>query len=184
MKRLKKKVRRSTKNRRLGSWMAMGALAVYTTTGKDGGSRLYAQQSVGNPATQAATLDLTLPERRFDIPAGPLDTALATFQANTGVKVLLHLPDGTIQGFRTQGVSGLMTPDAALQRLVENTGLSSTFLDAKNAVVEVAHASESVTVSAQALQLDLSNYTEPILDIPQTITVVPQSVMEEQQVTT
>ena len=163
--------------------MAVGALAVYSAAAADDG-RLYAQQSPGSSQSQPAPLDIPLPTRRFNIAAGPLDDALAAFQKTTGVQVVLHLPEGTTHGFRTDGVSGEMTVDAALKHLVAGTGLDSKFLDAKTAMVEVAHVSESVTVSAQALQLGLSDYTQPILDTPQTITVVPQLILQEQNATT
>ncbi len=162
--------------------MAMGALAVSAASSDFG--HLYAQQSKGAAPAKSAPANIPLPLRRFDIAAGPLDEALASYQKTTGVNVLVHLPDGTIHGFRSNGVSGDMAPEVALQRLVADTGLSSKFLDAKTAMIEVAHRDESVTVTAQALQLGLSNYTQPILDTPQTITVVPQLVMQEQQATT
>ena len=129
MRRLKGRVKSEKRKRRVGGWMAMGALAVSAASSDFG--HLYAQQSKGAAPAKSAPANIPLPLRRFDIAAGPLDEALASYQKTTGVNVLVHLPDGTIHGFRSNGVSGDMAPEVALQRLVADTGLSSKFLDAK-----------------------------------------------------
>ncbi|MCA3254074.1 MAG: TonB-dependent receptor, partial [Alphaproteobacteria bacterium] len=65
--------------------------------------------------------------RRFDIPAGSLDRALAAFALQAGVSIGgADLPART-----SRGVRGTMTPQAALERLLRGTGLSAGFVDAK-----------------------------------------------------
>ncbi len=61
--------------------------------------------------------------RPFEIPAGPLDQGLSLY-AVQGDQQLLYAPD-VADGRRTAGVNGRLSPRAALERLLRDTGLSA-----------------------------------------------------------
>ncbi|MEM7189484.1 MAG: TonB-dependent receptor [Pseudomonadota bacterium] len=63
-------------------------------------------------------------QETIDVPAQPLAAALAELGAETGFQVLA--PAGLVRGKTSAAVSGQLTPDAALQRLLTGTGLSFT----------------------------------------------------------
>ncbi|MHB1022359.1 MAG: TonB-dependent siderophore receptor [Acidobacteriaceae bacterium] len=164
-------------------WMAMGTLMAYTAAGGRTSAIAYAQQAdgAGKGNSSAAA---NLPVRRFNIAAGPLDVALRSFHDETGLQVQLQIPQETVAGFRTQGVTGLYTVEQAMKLLLVGTGLSYAYADANTLAIGLWHH-DSVEVTANAnSNLSLSRYTEPVLDTPQSISVVPQWVMQQQNATT
>lgn len=64
----------------------------------------------------------------FAIPAGPLPTALAAFGERSGLAVLY--PADLARGRQAQAVSGAYTPEAALTRLLQGSGLTYRFTGA------------------------------------------------------
>jgi catecholate siderophore receptor len=163
-------------------WIAMGALAAYAAVG---GSRTAmaattAKADPGGNGMPAATLPL----KRFDIPAGPLDQAIAAYEKATGLTVKNVLPAGTLTGFNSPGVVGLYREDEALRMLLSGTGLNYRVEDAATMVVGV-QARDTVSVTATIDEPStLSKLTEPLLDTPQSVTVVPQFVIQDQGTST
>ncbi|MAO57503.1 MAG: TonB-dependent siderophore receptor [Rhodospirillaceae bacterium] len=94
-------------------------------------------QAAGVEAAQA-TRDRAM---TFDIAAGPLPAALAAFGERTGLQVLY--PSAVARDARSPGVQGTMTPDAALARLLEGTGLSHRFSAADTVTVTAPGQEES-----------------------------------------
>ncbi len=77
-------------------------------------------------APVAAQVPTNLAEpRRFDIPAGPLGAAITAFGDVAGIRVLV--PTALVDGRRSPGVSGDLTPEAALSRLLAGSGLTWRF---------------------------------------------------------
>lgn len=103
-------------------WVAMGALAAYAAvgSGKSAALTTVKEGSAGEGGPAA-----TLPLKRFEIGAGPLDTAVAEYERTASVSVRVDLPAGTLAGFQTKGVKGLYRPEEALRLLLEGTGLST-----------------------------------------------------------
>ena len=56
----------------------------------------------------------------FNIPGGDLVSALDAYTSQTGVALVVS--DDAIRGVRTRGVSGVLSPDEALSRLLNGTG--------------------------------------------------------------
>jgi len=163
------------------SWLAMGTLAA---TVMGAGRQAYAAIPASESAAGAsAAPSASLPVRRVNLPAGGLDAAIAAYEQQTGLRVRVDLPQGTLEGFQTKGVSGLFAEDEALELLLVGTGLSFHIEKDGTAVVEL-RTSDSVDVSTSANSVGLSQFTEPLSDVPQTVNVVPQFVMQEQAVTT
>lgn len=64
----------------------------------------------------------------FDIPAGPLPAALAIFGERSGLTLLY--PAELARGRLGKGVSGTLTPETALSRLLQGSGLTYRFTGA------------------------------------------------------
>jgi catecholate siderophore receptor len=152
----------------------------------------YAAFGAARPAVAAAKAVATvegaaapaLPLKRFNIPPGPLEGALDAFQKTTGANVKVVLPAGTLAGFNTQGVIGLYVEEDALRILLGATGLNFR-LDEQNTIVVGVQARDSVSVSATvADSVEMEKFTEPLIDTPQSVTVVPQFVMQDQGLST
>ncbi|MCF7750266.1 TonB-dependent outer membrane receptor [Bacillus subtilis subsp. subtilis] len=79
------------------------------------------------PSVAAADAGDTTATRHFDIPAQPLPQALQLYGETTGVAVLIdaHL----LGGLRSTPVKGTQAPLAALQTLLQGTGLVPRFVD-------------------------------------------------------
>ncbi len=120
---------------------------------------------------------------RVDVAAGQLDVVFESFANATGVTFDLRIPADTVAMMHSPGVSGVLSLDDALTRLLDGTSLA--FRRTGNIVIiEVRRLSESVQVTGRAPGLSTPKLTEPLRDVPQTITVIPQAVMQEQGATT
>ncbi len=120
---------------------------------------------------------------RFDIPPGALDTVLSAFQKATGLQVVV--PNEEMRNVSSPGVSGVYTPDQALKQLLTGTGISYHFTNTETVALEI-QAQEGV-VDIRELgseQISSPKFTEPLRDVPQSVTVVSRQVIEEQGVTT
>lgn len=135
----------------------------------------------------------------FDIPAGPLNAALAAFGKQADVQVN-HEP-ALSEGKRSGGVVGQYTPPAALQRLLQGSGISSHFTD--GGTVTLAQAPQTseeilapITVEGAAAvdiwREPLSGYQAPrartatrtdteVLNTPASVQVVPENLIKDQQ---
>ncbi len=166
-------------------WVAVGTLVAYTAIGSQKVTLAQTQQRpAGNKNTPPQT-PAALPTRRFDVPAGPIEDILPAFENAAGVHVLVT--SAGIGKVPSPGVVGEYTTDQALTRLLEGTGVSYRFTSPDLVRLDLTALQQSVTVDASALQLDQvasAKYTEPLLDTPQSVSVVPQQVMAEQNTTT
>src|SRR5271167_2600253 len=86
-------------------WAAMGTLVGYSAVGQAQDIRRAASPS-----------DTVYPVRRFDIAAGSMDSVIAAFELVTDLRIELAT-DG-IRSVSSPGVSGLYTPEQALQKLL------------------------------------------------------------------
>ena len=159
-------------------WIAIGTLAACATTGSKFTGIAYAQ-----PAQSAASrvASPTLNTRHFDIPAGPLNEVLDVFRDASGLQVLLPLE--SIGQVQSPGVSGVYTSEQALRNLLMGTNVSYRFAEPSTVTLEMSQVRETVVVTDRA-PLTSVKYTEPLRDLPQTISVIPQSVIKEQGATT
>lgn len=88
--------------------------------------------AVAAPAQQATDA----PRRAFDIPAQPLDTALAAWFRVTGVQLLYD--SAVTAGRRSAAVHGAFTPREALERLVAPAGVAVRYTGREAAVLTLA----------------------------------------------
>lgn len=135
----------------------------------------------------------------FDIPAQRLADALAQFARQSGVQ-LVYAPD-LVQGRRAQAVQGSRSADAALAELLRGSGLrmrrdGATLVlervpaDGAAALPEVRVAAEAEVETATGPVRGLvarrsasaTKTDTPIMETPQTITVVTAEQMQVQRV--
>jgi catecholate siderophore receptor len=178
--RKKKQGRRSTARAFGRAWIAMGTLAAYAALGA---TRPALAAAKNNPAADGGAA-AALPLKRFDIPAGPLDQAIAAYEKATGLKVKFVLPEGTLAGFQSHGVVGLYREEEALRLLLDGTGLNFRAEDATTLVVGV-QARDTVSVTASVPNVTtLDKLPEPLIDTPQSVSVVPQFAVQDEGVST
>ncbi len=162
-------------------WIAAGTLAAYAVMG--GAKSAIAAVKEKVPAGTGGA-EATLPLKRFDIAAGPLDVAIKAYEKATGLTVKVVLPSGTLAGFNSPGVSGLYREDEALRLLLEGTGLSYRVEDATTMVIGV-QAKDTISVTYSVTdEVSMTKFTEPLLDTAQSIAVVPEFVVKDEGVTT
>ncbi len=163
-------------------WIAAGTLAAYAVMGGTRSALATVKEKVDPVGTTGS--EATLPLKRFDIAAGPLDKAIEAYEKATGLTVKIVLPAGTLAGFNTQGVAGLYREDEALRLLLDGTGLNYRVEDAATMVVGV-QAKDTVSVTSSVTDsVAMTKFTEPLLNTAQSITVVPEFAMKDEAVTT
>ena len=105
--------------------------------------------------------EASLPLKRFNIAAGPLDEAIKAYEQATGLTVKIVLPSGTLAGFKSLGVVGLYPEEEAMRLLLDGTGLNYRIEDATTLVVGV-QAKDSVSVTtSEANSVSLAKFTAP-----------------------
>ena len=144
--------------------------------------------------TRAASLSFTLPSsqqqnrepaanrRTFDIPPGPLGTVLDLFKQETGIEVIFGA--ATMRDIASPGVIGSFSADQALRKILDGTGVSHRFTSPGSIELEIANLKASIEVIDRPGALSSPKYTVPLRDLPQTVTVVPSKLIEEQAATT
>jgi catecholate siderophore receptor len=166
-------------------WAAMGTLVAYSALGSKTFNVAQAQ-GVTRPDNIDGSIYRTQgsqPVRRFDIPAGPLDSVLTAFGRVTGYRVTVS-KEG-IWSLSSPGVAGVYTPEQALRRLLTNTGVTYRFTAAESVILDLESVSQSINVTTTIEALPSSpKYAGPVLDTPQTISEVPQQVMQQEGTTT
>jgi catecholate siderophore receptor len=119
--------------------------------------------------------------QRFDIPPGPLETVLGVFQKQTDVQALV--PNEKLRTIPSPGVSGVYTIERALAQILAGTGVTYRFSGPKIVTLELESVAASIEILGR-ITPSSPKYTEPLRDTPQTITVIPKTVIEEQGATT
>jgi catecholate siderophore receptor len=120
---------------------------------------------------------------QFDITADTLESVLHKFQKAADIQVII--PNDGMRSLASPGVNGRYSPEQALREILRGTGVSYRFTDKKTVILEIHAAAESVEVRDDSRPaLSSTKFTQPILDTPQTITVISKEVMEEQGATT
>ena len=164
-------------------WMAMGTMGALLTCAP---VSAFAESS-GVPAISPRVLEAiygsvqTNETRRFDIPPGPLETVLTAFQKLADLQVLV--PNEKLGNIPSPGVSGVHTLEKALAQILAGTGVTYRFSGPKIVTLELEGVAASVDILGR-ISPSSPKYTEPLRDTPQTITVIPKAVIEEQGATT
>ncbi|MCA1584551.1 MAG: TonB-dependent receptor plug domain-containing protein [Acidobacteria bacterium] len=122
---------------------------------------------------------------RFDIPAGALDATLRAFAVLTGVTVdSQQIPADALGMMTSPGVRGVWTRRQALDALLTGTSLVFRETGPSAVTIQIQGTDERVSVTGRNAHVTSPKLTEPLRDIPQTITVIPASVIAQQNATT
>lgn len=166
------------KNERWIAMGAMGCLAAYTGTAGQAVQPAYAGQGPINPSINL--LAQAAPLFRFDIGAGSLGDAVTAFQKVTGLRVVM-----TKEGFNilpSPGIRGEFPAERALQQLLSGTGMAYRYTTTDTVTLDLQNLATAIDVSTSAPGTAVSSakYTETLREIPQTIEVIPQAILQEQ----
>jgi catecholate siderophore receptor len=164
--RVRIKVKKNDRFKNPRYWLAMGTLAC----------------AVGRPAASIAQTpqERRLAAVRFDIRAGALEDAIRDFERASGWTV--EIPDAGMRSLPAHEVTGVVPAAQALRRLLEGTGLTFRPTGPNAATLQIAEQREAIEVVDRA-PVTSPRYTEPLRDIPQTISVIPRDVIEQQGAT-
>ncbi|HWB31573.1 MAG TPA: TonB-dependent receptor [Acidobacteriaceae bacterium] len=168
------------------NWIAAGTIAAYAAFGSSHSAFAASMADPSNSGTPVATLPL----KRFDIPAGPLDAALDQFRQTAGIALRIDIAQATLAGFQTHGVKGLYRPEEAIRILLDGTGLESQVLppqpgDTLTTIAIGLQHHETVNVTTNLPDtVAMTKFTQPLVDTPQSVVAVPQFVLHDEQNTT
>ena len=166
-------------------WLAVGTLAVYTAVGSRTINVAFAQDvPAALKQSEAASQQTALPVQQFNIAAGPLDNVLKAFEATTTIRVVM--PQAELGDIQSPGVSGLYTAEQAMTLLLKDTSIAYRFTGAHTIALALKQSSTTIDVNEALSPLATSSpkYAGALRDIPQSIDVVPQAVMQQQNSTT
>ncbi len=122
--------------------------------------------------------------RQFSIAAGSLADGLAAYRQQTHLKVTLSVAQGAEADFHTDGVKGQLSDADALTELLKGTGLTVTSASATDVTLGLQHADRVEVTATLPDGVAMTKFTQPLVDTPQTIAVVPKFVLEDEGVTT
>lgn len=158
-------------------WLATGVLVAYSAVGGRVVAPAFAQAAPGS-AGQTQSSSQQNRTYQFNIPAGPLDDVVDAFEEAAGVDI--ELARTGISGIQSPGVRGTYTLDQAIGRALQGTGVVFRRNAAGRIVFDLASAADSVEVVATVNKLSSPKFTQPLVDTPQTISVIPERVFQEQ----
>jgi catecholate siderophore receptor len=138
-----------------------------------------------NAAPRAESALVSSPDEQrtfvFDIPASPLAEALTQVATLTGLTI--QIDETRAAGISTAGVRGRFTADEGLRRLLAGTSFSFRFTGASTVVVDL-ELTEFVAVDGELPRSTSAKLPGELRDQPQTITVIPQALIQAQGATT
>jgi catecholate siderophore receptor len=143
-----------------------------------------AQTAGGNANAGGARTTAQLPLRQFDIAPGSLAETLRAYEGVTGTAVRVEFDRVVLDALRSPGASGLLSDAEALARLLSESGIRHRFTGRRNAVLTLPTLSDSIEVSAPAPEIASPKFTQPLLDTPRTVSIIPDDVFLAQGATT
>jgi catecholate siderophore receptor len=178
-------MKKKTKNEQSARWIAMGAMGSLVACAASAGPAALPAiggQRATNP-TSGGSVNLvtqTAPLFKFDIAAGSLGEVIAAFEKVTGLRVTTNR-----EGFNllpSPGVRGESTAERALQQLLLGTGIAYRYTASDVVSLDLQTLSTAIDVNAAAPGTAVSSakYSETLREIPQTIEVIPQALLQEQ----
>lgn len=161
--------------------MTIGALVACSTFG----TRLaIAQTARGTADSGANGSTAQLPLRQFNIPPASVAEALRGFEAASGMSVRPDFDRIVLEALHSPGASGLLSDVEALTQLLSESGIHHRFAGRRTVVLTLPAMSEAIDVSAPAPEIASPKFTQPLLDTPRTVAVIPDKVFLAQGATT
>ena len=145
-------------------------------------ARIVSARALGTSTAGVVDEGQTTQTATFAIPAGTIGAVADQFRTVTGIRIVFANED--IKDLPSPGVSGSMTAEQALERLLVGSGVGYVFT-ARDLVTMDIRTAEFVAVSGrEAPTVSSPKYTTPLRDVPQTIALIPRATIEEQGATT
>lgn len=170
---------------RSGQYLTMAGALVASAVAVPGTANA-AQQGVQSVPRQGG-IHRSVQQIDFDIPAGSLISTLQSFEAASSLKVS---PKVSLEGIESRGVVGKFTPQQALHKILEGTGLTFVFagkalvvIDTKKGIGDAVLAGVSVSGNSHKTTVSSAKYTEELKNIPQTVNIIPQELIKSQNIT-
>ena len=113
----------------------------------------------------------------FDIQAGTIGAVAVAFEAATGIS--LALANDAIRDLPSPGIRGTFTPQQALDRMLSGTGVGFAFTGDRVVTLDL-RTSEFVAVEGRLPEVASPKFTEPLVNTPQSIVVIPSQVFSQQ----
>jgi iron complex outermembrane recepter protein len=124
----------------------------------------------GDAVAQQPSSEIAQQQVTFNIPPQPLSDALASFGRQSGMQVSV---DGDLsRGVASPGVSGTMTPEQALARLLAGTGITYRMTGGNTALLQRLQGSEGGTLQLDPVQVQ-ANLPPPTATIGNLPPVAP-----------
>ena len=159
-------------------WAATGALVAYSAIGSKTVVPAVAQSAPAGPGSPGENeANAAKAVKTFNIPAGPLSTVLPAFRSATGLEA--KATSLNVLDIQSPGVRGELSIENALRAMLAETQVRYTFTSDGAVELELFGPVTQVEVRATA-QPSSPKYTAPLRDIPQTITVIDQSIIRQQ----
>jgi catecholate siderophore receptor len=183
-------IRRATKKRRSRSkgrlgpryWViALGTTGAIMAFTLGGSHRMMVGYAVERDGAIEITKDVddSFASMDFNIPPGQLEIAIDAFQKRTGIVV--NVENDSILAIASPGVVGNYTAEAALKLILNGTGVTYIFRDARSILLTVKAQEANVEIKGENTAIVSSpKYSEPLRDTPQTINIIPKEVIEQQ----
>ncbi len=114
----------------------------------------------------------------FSIAQQPLVSALNAFTSVTGWQI--GLPAELGQGVASPGVRGALTPEKALEQLLNGTNLSYRKLGENNVVLE--KRTSGATLNLQQVTISATRQEQDVSSVPNTVTVQDRQQLDRQNV--
>ena len=141
---------------------------------------LFADEAKNTPGSKNPRNSVqALSVRSFQIVPGTLDSALKEFEKITGITTVV--PNESILDIYSPGASGMFTNEQALKEILMGTGVSYRFTRPQTIQLQISGPDASVEVTGPMATISSPKYQEPLRDVPQTITVIPKTVIEERE---
>src|SRR5689334_10061979 len=166
--------------KRTPQWVRIGALAACAALGN--AEVPYAIGQSGNTPVSAAQLANAAQVYRFDIAPGTLQEVVPSFTKLTGITVTVR-GDGALKNVVSPGVNGTFSADRALTLMLQGTGVFYRVSGPRAVILALEGASTTVDV-VELPAIISPKYTEALRDTPQSISVIPKEVINQQGVTT
>lgn len=157
------------------------ALAVAAVTARTAPVNALALESNAAPPTEdgesAAPAEQAAAQRvvhNVDIPAGQVEAVIDALTEAYGVTFTLPAED--IRTLPSPGARGVLTAAEAIEQALAGTGIGARFTTPTTVTLELRAPGEAVSVIAPVLPSP--KLTAPLRDLPQTLTVIPGTVIQ------
>ncbi len=141
-------------------------------------------QATTEPQATATAEQSPSGAKPFSIPAGSLADALAIYRRESHLKVNFGLTQSAEEDFRTEGIKGKFSDADALAALLKGTGLTATFTSPTEVTLGLRNTDRVEVTSSLPDGVSMTKFTQPLIDTPETIAVVPKFVIDDEGITT